>query len=86
MSSGVEFDEDSFGYGAKRFPSSKIGGVGAGLPGNYSANSSAENQPAMVRWLMRKGIVKSPNAAQAILIAIVVINIIITFIVVKYFL
>lgn len=44
------------------------------------------NEPRMIQWLMRKGIVKSSNSAQIVLVGLVIVNIIITFAVIKYFL
>ncbi len=75
MSSGVEFDEDSLKYTALR----KSAGFSV-VPGQ------SDNQPRMVRWLMNKGIVKSPAVGQVLLFVIIAINIIITFIVIKFFL
>jgi hypothetical protein len=45
-----------------------------------------QNVPGLAGWLMRHGVAKSSSSAQTILIGIVVANIIITFIVIKYFL
>lgn len=69
----VEFDEDKFQYGP------------AGVrPGMQNIQSGA--QSGMAFWLIKKGIVKSNNGAQVILIAIVLINLLIVFLVFKYFL
>jgi hypothetical protein len=78
MSSGVEFDEDQLKYAPR--PNTPAG--------SYSMNQygSPNTDPKMVQWLMKKGIVKSPAMAQAVLIGLVVVNIIITFIVIKFFL
>ncbi len=72
MSSGVQFDEDNFSRAA-------IARSAA------SAGSSSSNQSGMVRWLMAHGI-KSPAVANAILIGAIALNIIITIVVVLYFL
>ena len=85
MSSGVEFEEDVNVY-AHRAPGSPA--PRQGVPqftsnGRYVPPSAKE--PPMVQWLMKHG-VKSPIAAQAMLIGIVVVNILITFVVIKYFL
>ena len=77
MSSGVEFDEDKLKYAPR-----SAGGFSGG--GGYTPG--AENQSRMARWLMAKGIVKSPSAANAVLITLVAINIVVTFIVITYFL
>ena len=75
MSNGVEFDEDRNNFSPR--PVMTSGGY---VPGNQTSN-----QPKMVQWLMKKGIVKSPAIGQVILVAIVIINIIITILVVNYF-
>lgn len=88
MSSGVEFDEDKFNYAPKPQQSASAG------PGAFQAPRSstqirypdAGKQPSMVRFLMRHGLAKSAQTAQIYLVAIVIINIIITFIVIKFFL
>ncbi len=90
MSSGVEFDEDSFNYGRPQQPkpgsysssgsSYGAGPIASGLP------FSARNEPAMVRWLMKHHIAKTAATAQGILIGLVIVNIIVTFIVIKYLL
>ncbi len=74
MSTGVEFDEDKFRYANPQRP----GGMNMG--GSSGARSS------MNAWLMKHGLAKSDKSAQAILVAVVVINAIITFVVFKYFL
>ncbi len=83
MSSGVEFDEDSLKYARRPVAT---GGFQSGQQYSFPGQPVGGNEPKMVQWLMRKGIVKSPNAAQAILIGLVIVNIIITFVVIKYFL
>jgi hypothetical protein len=40
----------------------------------------------MVGWLIKKGIVGSENTAQYVLVGVIIINIVIAFIVIKYFL
>jgi hypothetical protein len=68
----VEFDEDKFQYGRT--------GV---RPGMQNMQSGA--QSGMSLWLIKKGIVKSDTGAQVVLVAIVIINILIVFLVFKYF-
>jgi len=80
MSSGVEFDEDKISYGGRP----RYTNMSSPAGGGYSP-ISAGNQPGMVGWLMRKNIAKTPGAAQGILIGLVVCNIIITYIVINYF-
>jgi hypothetical protein len=76
MSNGVEFDEDKYGLAGQmsaqqRFASPQAGGGSA--------------QSKMAAWLIKKGIVQSETGAQAVLLVIVIINIAITFFVIKYF-
>lgn len=78
-SSGVEFDEDKLKYAPRTASSGR-----SYAPMNQYGTPSTD--PRMVRWLIRKGIVKSPAAAQVILITLVIINLVITFVVIKYFL
>ena len=74
MSNGVEFEGDKFSLGNQR-PQFNQAGMGA--------NSG---EPKMVRWLMNKGIVKSANIGQLVLIGVIIFNIIITYIIVKFIL
>lgn len=83
MSSGVQFDEDALKYSR---PRPAVGGVSGGYSPMSQFAGPSGNEPRMVQWLMKKGIVKSPNAGQFILVGIVIVNIIIMFIVIKYFL
>jgi hypothetical protein len=82
MSSGVEFDEDNLKYA--RRPTA--GGFQQGQPSAFPGQQMGGNEPRMVQWLMSKGIVKSSNSAQIVLVGLVVVNIIITFAVIRYFL
>lgn len=109
-SSGVEFDEDSYGTKPRLTASGQqdfhqpaapgtpgySGGMSglsnlSGMAGNRSSpqrtsTAASRNEPKMVQFLMRHGIAKSPLTGQVILIVIVVLNIIITYVVIKYFL
>jgi hypothetical protein len=76
MSSGVEFDEDKIIY--RRPAPGGSPSIGGGNPGRPSSGMAA--------WLIRKGWAKSNNSAQILLVVIVLINIIITYILIKYFL
>ena len=84
MTGSIEFDEDKINYGVPR--SVQVGGIGQFRGYNNSNLANLANQPMFVRWLMKHGLAKSPATAQVILVVVVVINIIITFIVLKYFL
>jgi len=75
MSSGVEFDEDKFSFGAP-----------SGQAARYGRATSSAGVPKMSAWLMKKGIVKSPMAAQIFLIGLILFNVIITYVAIKYFL
>jgi hypothetical protein len=73
MSSGIEFEEDSF---SRNY--AKPANTGASNQ-NYSYNNY--EQPAergITGWLMKHGLAKSPQGAQVIMLVIVVINMIIT--------
>jgi len=59
-----------------------VGGVSAGSDLPFSAR----NEPAMVRWLMRHHLAKTPATAQGILIGLIIVNIIVTYVVIKYLL
>ncbi len=76
--SNVEFEADKIGYSNRQNASSGYGGS--------SNTGTSGNQPKMAKWLISKGIVKSAGAAQGLLIALIVINLIITYIVIDYFL
>lgn len=76
MSSGVEFDEDKFSFGS---PSPAPGPV----PSFSGYGQVSGNEPKMVRWLMSKGIVNSPAAAQRLLVIIMIINFIIAFLFIR---
>ena len=80
MSSGVEFEGDNMQYSKK---TGTPGGAGSGSFGNPGMNGG---QPKMVRWLLKKGIVKNPGAAQGILVAVIIMNIIITYLIISYIL
>lgn len=82
--------------------SSAFGGVpngasGLSSSGAYGSSPSAQfvnsgyagpgtNVSGLTGWLMRHGIVKSPQGAQIIMIGIVIINIIITVVALTYYL
>jgi len=73
MSNGVEFEEDKYGLSTNR-------------PSNFSPVSGGSVSSKMVQWLIDKGIVKSESAAQGLLLGIVILNVIITIVVIKYLL
>jgi hypothetical protein len=80
MSSGVEFDEDKFSY-ARPTPAQ---GSPVGVPNAAYTSPVASNTRGMHGWLMRHG-VKSAAGAQVVLIAVVILNIVVTFVVIKFF-
>lgn len=77
MSNGVEFEEDKYGLGGQMNAQQRF------VPGQSGGTSASSSK--MARWLINKGIVKSDSGAQIMLIVIVIINIIVTFFVIKYF-
>ena len=86
MSSGVEFDEEGSSYARPNV--SRNNNVGRpnsnfGAPPEYSPTG---NEPAMVRWLLKHGYVKSPMVADIVLLVVVALNIIITYFVITNFL
>jgi hypothetical protein len=81
-SNGVQFDEDSFSYNR----STTSPGVNRAPVGNYNQPIPGGSERGMAGWLMRHGIAKSNNLAQGILIAIVIVNVIITYVVIKWLL
>jgi hypothetical protein len=83
MVTGVEFDEDKFSYAPTR--QNKAPGA-SGAPDRYNKLQYSSRASGLSGWLISHGWAKSEKAAQGILLAIVVINIIITYIVVKYLL
>lgn len=83
MVEGVEFEENRADNGAPGKPSY---GAPSGGYGRSSVRSSSDSDPAMVRWLKARGLAKSNVAAQGILIGVIVINAIIIFVVLRYFL
>lgn len=83
MSSGVDFEEDSFGK-AKPSATPSFSGSPNFVHTSFSAPSS--DQSGMAGWLMRHGFANSEKVAQGILISIVVINVIITIVVIKFIL
>lgn len=75
MSNGVEFDEDKYGLAGQTSAQQRFAG-----PQSGRVNSK------MAQWLITKGIVKTETGAQAVLLVVVILNIIITYFVIQYFL
>ena len=73
MSDNVQFDTDTFSNDMRR----PTQAAGFGQPVSEASGMSG--------WLMRHGLAKSPAAAQGIMIAIILADIIAIFIVIKYF-
>lgn len=87
MAAGVEFDEDKFSYAPAR-PVARPGGYGipnATFSRNVGMNAGS-TEPGIAGWLIRHGFANSPRAAQGIMIGVVILNVIITFIVIKFLL
>ena len=86
MASGVEFDEDKFSYSAKPQVPGSIPGAAYGgynIPGYGNQNA---NIHGMAGFLIRHGLAKTYHGAQMVLIGVVIFNVIVTFIVIHYFL
>jgi len=84
MSSGVEFDEEGSSYARPSAPRNTVGRANSdfGAP-QYTPTG---NEPAMVRWLLRHGYVKTPAAANIVLLVLVGLNVVVTYFVVTNFL
>jgi hypothetical protein len=56
--------------------------------GNYTSRMQQGSQPSskMASWLIQHGFAKTPAGAQVILICLAVVNLILCFVVIKYFL
>lgn len=78
MSSGIEFEEDNLSRNYARVGNSPV----------YASNNnySDSEERGIVGWLIKHNLAKSKQTAQYYLIGIVVINLLITFIVIIYFL
>ncbi len=72
MSSEVQFDEDSFSRASK-----------ASRPG--MGGSGSKGEPKIVQWIMNHGLAKTPSMANGILIALILVNSIITYLVIHFF-
>lgn len=84
MASGVEFDEDKFSYGRPRPTGSMPATGGSAYP--QTSYGSGERIPGLTGWLVRHHLAKSENSAQYVMVGIIIINIIITFLVIKFIL
>lgn len=73
MSDEVQFDMDTQNTPSRRAPAAGFG-------------QTVSSAHGMTGWLMRHGIAKTPAAAQGIMVAIILVDIIAIFIVIKYFL
>ncbi len=76
MPSDIQFEEDGF---AKGYPQTRSGQSNYSYGINQSVYSGSEVK-GMAGWLIRHHLAKSPQGAQLYLIALVVVNIIITII------
>lgn len=80
---GVEFEEDKINYGIPR-SAMRSTGASSYSPAGFGQGNIPADAPAMIRWMMRKGIVKSVKVGEVVLIGIMVINFIITIVVLKF--
>ena len=81
MASGVEFDEDKFSYTPPK--GAQPVGASPSFPAGSSGYSSAPK--GMSGWLIAHGLAKSEKSAQVMMVFLVLVNIVITVLVVKYF-
>lgn len=84
---GVEFEEDKFDMPDRRqnVEANKI--PIAGVANNAHASLGGQKTSSgMAGWLLSRGLAKSPKTANIILIAVALINVVITFLVVMFFL
>jgi len=75
MASGVEFDEDNMTYARP--------GVRPGMAGGGYVPA---RERGMAGWLIRHGLAKSNSSAQIVMIGVVIVNAIIMFVLIKFFL
>ena len=77
MSTGIEFEEDKSSYGGQPRVASPSGMGGGSVP--------TGNERGIVGWLIRSGLAKSANAAQGILVGVLIVVLVLIFIVLRYF-
>lgn len=77
MASGVEFDEDNMTFARP--------GVRPGMGGGRF-NPGQREERGIPGWLIRHGLAKSYASAQIMMIGIVIVDFIIMFVLIKYFL
>jgi len=77
MASGVEFDEDNMNFARP--------GVRPGMSGRGNAPGQREEH-GIPGWLIRHGLAKSYGSAQVVMLGIVLVNAIIIFMLLKFFL
>lgn len=81
MPEGIQFEEDNF-----RFDSSKRS-ANAGTSAGYGHPSyQSTEQKGMVGWLIRHGWARSGSFAQAILLGVVLVNVVITILIIMFML
>ena len=68
-SEGIQFDEDTLSTASRQREA--------------NMKSGANSQGGMVRWLMDKGIAKSPAMAQGILVAAIAVFFILTYLIIR---
>jgi hypothetical protein len=78
---GIEFDEDKFSYSA---PGKAFSGENA-YPNAKNLATYAEPK-GLGGWLVKHNLAKSASSAQVIMLVIVLLNAVITFVIIKYFL
>ena len=73
----IEFDEDKYGLKPNA-------GNSSGTLNTVYSPAPAKKQPSMIAWLIKHGLAKSTNSANAILLVIVAINIVISIIIIRF--
>lgn len=95
--SEVQFEEDQFGIkkpaqsaSAPSSPAPNFAGAtfsgGAFVPGAQNVPQFGSSEPKFNQWLIRHGLAKSGKSANTVLVAVIVINMIVTAVLLYFFL
>lgn len=76
MAQGVQFDEDN--WGGSRQGSMRPGQFGGSMAGGYGYGSGAPEVKGLAGWLIKHRWAKTEKGAQAILLVVMLINVLIT--------
>lgn len=86
MSNGVQFEEDNFSFTSPNKTPGAKGENNVSVGYGHPQYNNASVPRGMAGWLMRHGLATSSSTAQVILVGIVIVNIIITYFVIRFFL